>query len=259
MPPILVRPVAGLLALWWWVPFFGIIDLTVTWDADWPVMLEAGWGLFFLLFAGLPFMLIAVWPRAAAASVVQLAVSTAVLAVAAAVSLEWQALVVALVMAAATAFVAAVRGRRSVRPWVTTADRSLLGLAAVSLPPWGVYAWQMAAANRMAWPNSDITNSVDHYSVQAAVALTMVAMTAVAGLRSRGRRLHGTCVALTAGYLGLVSFFWPGVDGGFDAVWSVLAMLWGAAVGVAAWWPRSASDTTARPGRTVRAWTTSRR
>lgn len=238
MPPLLVRPVSALLALWWWIPFFGIIDLTVTWDPDWPVMLEAGWGLFFLLFVGLPFMLVAVWPRASTDSVVQLAVSTVVLALAAAASLEHQALVVALVMAAATAFVAAVRGRRPVRPWVTATDRPLLGLAAVSLPPWGVYAWQMAAANRMEWPNADITNFVDHYSVQSALALTLVAMTAVAGLRESGRRLHGTCVALSAGYLGLVSYFWPGADGGFDATWSLLAMVWAAAVGAASWWPR---------------------
>ena len=241
MPPLLVRPVAALVALWWWIPFFGIIDLTVTWDPDWPVMLEAGWGLFFLLFVGLPFMVLAVRPTAAPAAIVQLVVAAVLLALAAVVSLEGQALWWAGVVALATTFVATLRGRGQILPWVTTVDRPLLALALVALPAWAVYAWQMAADNRAELPTADITNDVDHFSVQAAVALTMVAMTAVAGLRSSGRRLHGTCVALTAGYLGLLSFFWPGAVAGFDAVWSVLAMVWGAAVGVAAWWPQRAA------------------
>jgi hypothetical protein len=37
-----VRLLAVLWALSWWVfPGFGVIDLSVTWDPGWPVVLEA--------------------------------------------------------------------------------------------------------------------------------------------------------------------------------------------------------------------------
>ena len=258
MPPLVVRPVAALLALWWWIPFFGVIDLTVTWDPEWQVVLEAGWGLFFTFVVGLPFVLVAVRPRETPAAVVQLVVGTGVLAAAAVVSLEWQALVVASVLALATALVAALRGRPPLRPWTTGVDAPLLALAAISSVPWSVYAWQMAAANRQQLPDADITNSVDHYSVQAAFALAMVALTAAAALRSSGRRLHGTTVAVCAIYLGLVSYSWPGTTAGFGAWWSVLTMVWGGAVGVAAWWPRSAPTEEPQPSASVRGWRTSR-
>ena len=34
----------------------GVIDLAVTWDPDWPVALEAGWGLLCTIGLGLPFL-----------------------------------------------------------------------------------------------------------------------------------------------------------------------------------------------------------
>ena len=43
---IVVRVLAVLFALTWLVlPGFGLIDLSVTWDPDWPVVLEASWGV----------------------------------------------------------------------------------------------------------------------------------------------------------------------------------------------------------------------
>ena len=36
---------SGLFAVSWFVlPGFAVIDLSVTWNADWPQVLEAGWG-----------------------------------------------------------------------------------------------------------------------------------------------------------------------------------------------------------------------
>ena len=88
----------------------------------------------------------------------------------------------------------------------------------------------MADLNRLGLPNSDITNFVNHYAVQAALALALIALPAVAALWPDTRRLLGTSTALMAGYLGLVSYYWPGEWGGFSAGWSVAVMVWAGAV-----------------------------
>ena len=47
MRGVAARAFSGVFALSWLVlPGFGVIDLSVTWNADWPQVLEAGWGLF---------------------------------------------------------------------------------------------------------------------------------------------------------------------------------------------------------------------
>ena len=235
LPTPVVRVLAALCAVFWWVPMFGIIDLTVTWDPDWPVMLEAGWGLFFTFVVGLPFALIAVRPRRGAAATMQLWVATGVLALAAAVSLEWQAGVVAAVLLTLTALVSLCRDAEPMRVPSSPVDVPLAALAAVATPPWLVYAWTTAEDNRADLPWSDVTNFVDHYSVQAATALAMIALTALASVHSRGRRLHCTTVAIVSGYLGIVSLGWPVAAAGFSVVWSWLVVGWAVAVLVATW------------------------
>lgn len=64
MPFVAVRALALLFALSWLIiPGFGLIDLSVTWSPDWPVMLEAGRGLFFSVFVGLAFLVVALFPK----------------------------------------------------------------------------------------------------------------------------------------------------------------------------------------------------
>ncbi len=84
MRGIVLRVLAALFAVGWIVfPGFGAIDLTVTWDPDWPQVLEAGWGLYFTVLVGFPFLLVAVRPRSSARGVLQLGVATVALAVSA--------------------------------------------------------------------------------------------------------------------------------------------------------------------------------
>ena len=60
---LLIRALLVLCTLTWWLfPGFGVIDLTVTWDPEWPVMLEAGWGVLFTVGVGLPFLVSYSWP-----------------------------------------------------------------------------------------------------------------------------------------------------------------------------------------------------
>ena len=60
---IVARVLAAFFALTWLVlPGFGLIDLSVTWDADWPVVLETGWGVFMTVLVGGSFLAATVAP-----------------------------------------------------------------------------------------------------------------------------------------------------------------------------------------------------
>jgi hypothetical protein len=86
----------------------------------------------------------------------------------------------------------------------------------------------MWAANREARFDSDVTNGVDHYSVQGALGLALAALPLLAGVRADLWRLVPACCGVAAAYLGLVSYAWPEAAGGFGRAWSVAAMAWGA-------------------------------
>lgn len=121
---------------WLILPGFGIIDLSTTWDSEWPVMLEAGWGLFFSVLVGLPFLVIALRPTRAVPAIVELAAPAVVLSIAAAVSLQWQALLAA----GQTALCAGLADRERLRPESWAVHRSLLASAFVGAPMWLTYA-----------------------------------------------------------------------------------------------------------------------
>src|SRR5262245_994213 len=69
------RVLAVLFALVWAIPGFGLIDLTVTWDPDWPGVLEGGWGLFFTMLVAVPFVVIAVRTRSTSPAVLMLSLA----------------------------------------------------------------------------------------------------------------------------------------------------------------------------------------
>jgi hypothetical protein len=232
----LVRVLLVLCTLSWWVlPGMGVIDLSVTWDPEWQVALEAGWGLLFTVGLGLPFLVTALRPRLARAALLQLYVVTATLLVGAVLGLEPEMWWIFLGLAIEAPLLLLVAP-----PVPLERHRlhlPLLGLAVVAAPVGAVYAWRMAASNRLTLITSDITNDVDHYAVQAALGLALVALPAVGSVRSDARRLLGTSTALMAAYLGLVSYSWPLTDGGFGAGWSVAVMAWAVGVLGATWWP----------------------
>ena len=59
----------------------------------------------------------------------------------------------------------------------------------------------------------DVTMGVDHYAVQGALAVALVVLAVLAAVWPRGRRSLGIAVGLCAGYVGLVSFAFPGTLG----------------------------------------------
>ena len=125
-----------------------------------------------------------------------------------------------------------VPDRERVRPVAWSVWRPLLVLAALGIVPWLVHAERMFASNRR---NAgvligDVTMGVDHYAVQGALALALVALSLLAACWPRGRRYLGTSVGLCAGYVGLVSFAFPSTWAGLSPLWSVLCMAWAAAI-----------------------------
>ena len=228
---LLVRILAALFAAGWVVfPGFGVIDLSVTWSSEWPQVLEAGWGLFFTVLVGAAFVVVAIRPRVAGPPVAQLAVSALALAVSVVAGRETPLAWVAVLLAVETLVVAWLAGfqwRRRARRGVSA---PALALAAVGLVPWIAYALDMWESNREERPDTDITNSIDHYAVQGALGLALAVLPLVAALRPALTPLLGACTGIAAAYLGLVSFAWQDAAGGFGPAWSCAAMAWGLAL-----------------------------
>jgi hypothetical protein len=226
---VLARVLALLFAASWIAfPGFGAIDLSVTWDPDWPQVLEAGWGLFFTVLVGVPFVVVAARPRSHGPAVAQLAVATIALAVSVVVGREGALTWVSVLLAIETFLVAwlCAPARRS-RTASRRLDAAMLALAALGVVPWLVYAVDMWAANREGRSDSDITNGIDHYAVQGALGLALAVLPAVASVRPVLTPLAPVCAGIAAAYLGLVSFAWEDAAGGFGPGWSAAAMAWG--------------------------------
>jgi hypothetical protein len=227
---------SGVFAISWLVlPGFGLIDLSVTWDADWPQVLEAGWGLFATAIVGAAFLLLAVRPRVSMPAGAQLVVATGSLAVSAVVARETGLLVLAALLGFQTAVVGGLlRGawRDGMELWapLSRISRPLLLLAAFGAIPWFAYALQMWSLNREGRSDSDITMGIDHYAMQGAFALVLVVLPLLAALRADLHPFVPICAGAAAFYLGLVSLAWPDAAGGLGRAWSIAAMAWGLAL-----------------------------
>jgi hypothetical protein len=234
---MLVRVLAGLCAVSWLVlPGFGAIDLSVTWSADWPQVLEAGWGLFATVIVGAAFVLVSVRPRGSTQAGAQLVIAIVALAASAVFAKEGRLLVLAAFLALQAAIVGGLlRGARpsgddswALRP--AGVSRTLLVVACAGVIPWLSYALQMWALNRESRSDSDVTIGIDHYSVQGALALSLGLLPLVAALRVDVRPFVPVCASIAAFYLGLISLAWPDSSGGLSRAWSGVAIAWALAL-----------------------------
>jgi hypothetical protein len=232
--PLVVRVVAALFVLSWFVlPGFGLTDLSVTWDPDWPVVLEASWGVFMTVLVGGSFLAVAVNPRRTAPAQATLLVTLATWLVAIAAGLEWPLLLFVGVLLVEMGIVAALLpARERVRPLALSVWPPLLVAGALGVVPWGAHAERMFASNRRGAGViiGDVTMGVDHYAVQGALALALPVLALLAAVWPRGRRFLGVGVGLCAGYVGLVSYAFPGTWAGFEPGWSVICVAWAASV-----------------------------
>lgn len=233
-----VRVVAVLFALTWLVfPGFGVIDLSVTWDPGWPVVLEAGWGVFMTVLVGGSFLAVAVRPHRSAPALVVAGVTLATMLVAAGAGREpWLLVYVAVLLAEGAVVLALLPRREPVRPTSFAPSWPLLALAAAGVVPWLINGLDLFAAGRRdaGVLIGDVTNGVDHYAVQGALALALAVVPLLTATWGRGRRYLGLSAALCATYLGVVSYAFPDTAAGLGPVRSLLCLVWGAAVGLAA-------------------------
>ena len=232
-----IRLAAGICALTWLIlPGFGLIDLGVTWNSDWPVVLEGGWALNMSVLIGGPFLALALRPQRAVPAAVTLLVALGAMVISAAAGLEWHLLgytgLLGIEAAGVGALLRRAPDRERLRPVRWSVRPPLMAVAALGLLPWLLYAVAMYRSNRadLGPALSDITFGVDHYAVQGALAVSLATLAVLAAWWPRGRRFIGLSVGLCAGYLGLVSFAFPDSWAGFGPVWSALCIAWGLAV-----------------------------
>jgi hypothetical protein len=234
---IMVRVLAVLFALTWLIfPGFGLIDLSVTWDPEWPVVLEASWGVFMSVLVGGSFLAVAVRPHRAAAATVTLFVALSAMLLSAAVGLEWPLLgyagLLVLQGAGLAALIRRLPDREPVRRRGWSVRLPLFVVAALGIVPWLLHADRMFGLNRRSAGEviGDLTNGVDHYAVQGALALALVTLALLAACWPRGRRFTGISVGLCAAYVGVVSLAFPREFAGLSPSWSVLCIGWALAV-----------------------------
>jgi hypothetical protein len=219
----------------------GLIDLSVSWDEDWEVVLEASWGISMTVLVGGSFLAVAVRPQHARAAWATLGVTLVGWLVAAVAGLEWPLLgFVALLAGQAALLLALLPDRPRWRPITWSVSPALLAVASLGVVPWLVHAYDVWRANRRGAGAAlgEMTTGIDHHAVQGALALSLAALPVVAACWPEGRPFLGTSAAVCAGYVGLVSAAFPGEWAGFTPTWSWLRLGWAAALVVLSAAPR---------------------
>ena len=223
-----VRVVAGGLAVFWGVFWFGLIDLLVVLDQDERFhehyLLESGWGLLYLVLVTTPLVVLCVRPGRRDA-VEQLWVCVAAVVVGAVWGWAWPQLLNGLALAAAAWLVGRLAGTPH-RAW-RRPDVPLLVLGVVALVAAVAYGHPLARNTTLV---EDITNGVSHFPMQASLGLALAGLTSLVAFT--GSRLAAWTTAFSVAWLGVESVVYPdlvgslGVPGGWAAVgWAVLLVL----------------------------------
>jgi hypothetical protein len=222
------RVLAVLLALFWGVLWFGLIDLLVVVLQDErfhdDYLMESGWGLLYLVLVTVPLVVLVARPWDAVALH-----QVAVCAVAVLLGAVWgTARPQLLTGLALVATVALLGWRGGPAPWrlrpLEPPSRAGLVLASLALAAAVVYGWPLARGDLPA----DITNGVSHSAMQASFGL---AVAGVAGLAAvTGSRLPACTAAVSALWLGVESVVYPDLRGSVGAVGGSCAVLWALAL-----------------------------
>lgn len=228
------RVLAGVLAVFWGLVWFGLIDLTtaVLRDPDFTqgYALELGWGLFHLVLVAGPLVALAVRPRAHV-PVAMLAVATAAVLLAALWGWSGRVALEGLGLLATTLLM----GRPSVPRGRPALGPAVLALVAVPFALWYAGTWVNAMDRTPSM--DDITNGISHYPLQGAFGFALVGNCALVALTRS--RLAAFSVALCAVGFGVESLIDPDLDASLGSLGGVLLLVWGAAVAASAF-PRNA-------------------
>jgi hypothetical protein len=236
------RVLAALLALFWGLLWFGLIDLLVVVLQDErfhdDYLMESGWGLLYLVLVTIPLVVLVArpWDEVALQQV-------AVCAVAVLVGALWgtarHQLLAGLGLVGTVALLA---WRGGPAPWRVgrsqTPSRAGLVLAMLALAAAVVYGWPLARGG----PTADITNGVSHLPMQASLGLAVAGVAGLAAL-TRSRLPAGTA-AFAAMWLGVESVVYPDLRGSLGTVGGACAVLWALLLGgVIAWAPGRVATT----------------
>lgn len=239
---------ALVVALFWAVPFFGIIDLLVGVvpdrfpdEYDWTslVVISTSWGLLYAVLIPVPLVAWAVRPMAWVGP--QVVVIAAAILVSGLVAPAPGQVAVALLVAASGAFARMWRPRPA---W--SVRRLLLGRAF-----WPVHALLvlgLAAALYEAWAvldaardgaADDITNGLEHLPMQAGFTLA-VPLAAAAAVWATANRVVGWWFAIvppaiSAVWFGALCATHPDLVGSLGRTMGWCTAAWGVAVGLAVW------------------------
>jgi hypothetical protein len=224
------RWVALLLAVFWGIFFYGGTDLIAFLmgpEFHEALLLSTGWGVLFLFLVAAPLVIAALRPRRPGALIA--GGQVALVAVAVGIGAVWSAspshLLVAGGLLLTTLLVVVTRParRRSVSvswPWLPWA---LVVGAAV---PWLGYAAASAASARADQPPRDITASLNHWPVQAGLAIAIVLLSALAATVSPGSKTPAWTVGISAAWLAVVAWIYPDLAGSMSRPWASAALAW---------------------------------
>jgi hypothetical protein len=236
-----VRLVAALFTVLALVALFGIVDLAVVFspsDEFRPiVMLEAGWGLLFTVLVAGAFAAVAMWPRRCTPPLVQIGVVVVALAAAAAVGAGSALLLVAVGLAVALIILVVMlpRDREPLWPRPGSTSWPLAAVTVAGAVGWLWYGTSMFVLAHRPSVAADDTLGVNHYQVQAALAVALVGL---AGLTVRWPRFRvwiGISAGIAAAALGASDLAWPHSAGASPVGWAVCAVIWGVLLAGASW------------------------
>ena len=212
---------------------FGLIDLidgyTGFVDQARNQVLDAGWGLVFGVV--LPIGLLAQLrrPERRIAGIQQTGIVALALAAAAVIGEAWSYLALAAGIAGACAVLLTLHPAR--RTFLTRGPRPepvMLALAAVAAVPSLVYAGRMASAQRRDLPPADaVSNGLHHWTVMTALALLVLLLVLLAGLRTAGWRIPAFSASIAAGGWAVSCLLAPESAAGSEGhAWAWAALAW---------------------------------
>ena len=244
----LSRATAALAAVFWGVFFFGLIDLLAFAQGEEfhaSMVLSTGWGLLFLVLVAAPLFVRAMAASLSACVPSQIAVVGAALAVGAVLSTSPRHLLLA---AAVGVTAVAVTIGSPYRNLFGTWRPSLLSLlvVAVAVLPCLAYAW--TSARRTGTPIvSDDTWSLDHWPVQASLALAVLLLAAFSAGRPTGWQIPAYTVTASTAWFAVVCLFQPHLTGSVGRGWAIAMLMWAATFLLALHYPSSVEVARRRP------------
>jgi hypothetical protein len=228
----MMRILAALLATFWGLAFYGLIDLLAF--AQGPefhasLLLSTGWGLLFLFLVAAPLATLCVRPWVvASAALAELAlVGVAVGLAAGAAGASRLLFVAAGLLVTVAALAAAARGRHRVLVpgWRWSAPAATLVILAIG--PCCAYAWT-AARTTGSTALTDDTWGLDHWPVQAALPIALLLISALAAGHPAGWRLPTWSAGAAAAWFAVVCWLEPGLVGSVSRPWAAITFAWAA-------------------------------